>query len=258
MRKPVALLAALLFLAPTLGQTLKARPRFVWGGYGVRVDPVDEMEKVLRIVKNGRTRIEIHDYAFKTGLVEITGRPPKELWILAFSGGAHCCFTSYLFTQEEGLKNLLVLFHANAGMEVEDLDGDGRGELVVYEDYAYFGDLCYACSPVAISVYRWDGARFYDATLRFPERTRKKAAAYRRELEEGLRQNAYLDDLKGAALGYWANALRIGEGAKARAWLLSHASAPLRRWLLAHEAEIVSSASPLPRSARRVFSGDEE
>ncbi len=238
-----------LMLAPTFAQ--QAPEKFTWGSYGVRIEQADEIEQVLRIVKDGLTQVSIRDYDLSTSLVEITGRPPKELWVHAFSGGAHCCFTSYLFTLEGGLHNILELFHGNAGMEVKDLDGDGRGELVVYRDYGYFGGLCYACSPVAVEVYKWDGARFYDATLQFPEATNKKAAEYRWECQDALERKAEAEEMEGIALGYWVNMLRVGRGAEARRWLLGAMPFEVRRWLLEHEVEIVNSASPLGRSAAR-------
>ncbi len=244
-----ALLIMSLMPIPAFAQ--QALEKMAWGSYGVRIEQADEVEKVLRIVKDGRTQISIRDYDLSASLVEITGRPPKDLWVHAFSGGAHCCFTSYLFTQEGGLRNILELFHGNTGMEVKDLDGDGRGELVVYRDYGYFGGLCYACSPVAVEVYRWDGARFYDATLQFPEATNKKAAKYRWECQDALARKADAAELEGLALGYWANMLRVGRGAEARRWLLGAMPFEVRRWLLEHEVEIINSASPLGRSAAR-------
>jgi len=249
MNKRALALAGLLLVLMAFAQG--EATRFVWGSYGVRVERADEIEKVLRIVKDGRTQISIRDYDLDTELVEITGKPPRELWVSAFSGGAHCCFTSYLFTQEGGLHNILELFHGNAGMEVKDLDGDGRGELVVYHDYGYFGGLCYACSPVAVSVYKWDGARFYDATLQFPEQTNKKAVEYRWECQDALERGAGTDELEGFALGYWVNMLRVGRGAEARRWLLANMPFEVRRWLVEHEAEIINSASPLGRSAAK-------
>lgn len=249
MKKALALLLALALLAPAPAQ--QVLKKLLWGRYGVRIERADIAEQLLRIVQNGRTQITIRDYDLSARFVEITGRAPKELWVYAYSGGAHCCFTSYLFTQEEGLHNLLDLFHGNGGMEVKDLDGDGRGELVVSWDYGYFGGLCFACSPVAVSVYKWDGARFYDATLELPGPTRAKAEKYLRACRNALASGASADELEGLALGYWANMLRLGRGAEARRWLMQQMPPEVRRWLLRHEVEIINSASPLPRTAAK-------
>jgi len=191
--------------------------------------------------------VSIRDFDFSAKLVEVTGRPPQELWVSTFSGGAHCCFANYLFTQEGSLRNILALPHSNAGMEIKDLDGDGRGELVVDHDYSYFAGLCYACSPTAVAVYSWDGARFYETTLYFPTPTQSKAAGYRSSCEKALSRGAWTDELKGCALGYWVNLLRVGEGAQARSWLMSNMPYAVRRWLIEHEDEIINSASALPR-----------
>ena len=51
------------------------------------------------------------------------------------------------------------------------LDGDGRRELVLGDDsFAYFEDLCYACSPAHLPLVAcYTGTRFEDCTRRFPD-----------------------------------------------------------------------------------------
>ncbi|XOB99140.1 hypothetical protein ACMC9I_03385 [Deinococcota bacterium DY0809b] len=246
MKKLLVILVVALLFSSSSAQKVKGK--FIWGEYGVRIEKLSDAEAILRIIKNGRTQVSIRDFDFSTEFVEVTGRPPKELWVSTFSGGAHCCFTSYLFTQEGGLRNILALFHGNGGMEVQDLDSDGRGELIIDIVYAYFGDLCYACSPKAVTVYSWDGARFYETTRRFPKRTQALAARYKSDCENALSKGANATELEPCALGYWANMLRVGEGSQARSWLMAKMPYAVRRWLVANEDAIINSASPLPRN----------
>ncbi len=68
----------------------------------MRIERASDVEKVLRVVQDGRTVLALRDYDLSVRFAEFTGRPPKELWITAFSGGAHCCFRDYVLTQEGG------------------------------------------------------------------------------------------------------------------------------------------------------------
>jgi hypothetical protein len=99
-----------------------------------------------------------------------------------------------------------------AGFDLRDLDGDGRTELVVGDDaFAYFGDLCYACSPSHLPMVLCRAARgFEDCTRRFPEFLRGALPRYTARLKPpaGEEDRAFV---KGAALGALAVWSLLGE-----------------------------------------------
>lgn len=225
----------------------------VWGEYGLQLENTGAEGQRLRIIKDGHTLIQVEDYMLSHTTAEITGRPPTELIVSGFSGGAHCCTTNYVFTQEGGLRNILVQFGGDGGISTEDLDEDGKDELVFQKVYSYFGDLPFSESPVAVQVFTWDGARFYDATLRYPQPTKQLAAEYRNECQEKLIQGADDFELEGCALGFWANSLLTGQGANAKSWLMQKMPYEVRKWLLANEEDILNSVSPLKRSYDKKF-----
>lgn len=246
------MLAALAALAP-VGLAQKPLQSLTWGGYGVRIEGKSEGEQVARIISSGRTRLEVRGWRLEASLVEITGKAPKELLLTDYSGGAHCCFTHYLFTQEGGLRNLMYEEWGDGGIqEVRDLDGDGRAELITVAVYSYFADLSFADSPGVTRVYAYDGIQLYDATRQFPARNLQEMRRYQSAFGEA-RKSGNLSGMKGSALGYWVNALVIGRGAAAKGWLMQNAPLEVRKWLLDNEEAILNSTSAVRISYNRTL-----
>ncbi len=173
--------------------------------------------------------------------------------VTGYSGGAHCCFTDYVFTADGGLRTLLIFEGGNGRISsVQDLDGDGSSELIAHNDVlAYFDDLCYACSPGLTIVIGWDGRKFADRTRRFPQFARRDAAEERVRFLKALpKDDPYAEDeRRSAALGYFANMILLGEGPAARPWLLARAPESTRRWLVAEEGNL---RKVLARTSRKI------
>lgn len=72
-----------------------------------------------------------------------------EMILYGWSGGNHCCFTLKIATMKPNMSKLYQFELHNAILQpLKDLDGDGIVEFVYYDDVlAYFGSLCFACSP---------------------------------------------------------------------------------------------------------------
>jgi hypothetical protein len=246
------MLAALAALAP-VGLAQKSLQSLTWGGYGVRIEGKSEGEQVARIISSGRTRLEVRDWRLEASLVEVTGKAPKELLLTDYSGGAHCCFTHYLFTQEGGLRNLMYEEWGDGGIqEVRDLDGDGRAELITVGVYSYFADLSFADSPGVTRVYAYDGIQLYDATRQFSARNLQQMQRYQSAFLEA-RRSGNVSGMKGSAMGYWVNALVIGRGAAAKGWLMQNAPLEVRKWLLDNEEAILNSTSAVRISYNRIL-----
>lgn len=169
--------------------------------------------------------------------LEMTGGGELELHVNAYNRGS-CCRADLYFTQDGGLRNLLI-FLANIGgiPELRDLNGDGRPELIAYNDVLlFFGDLSRSDSPGMVMVIGWDGKQYRDQTRRYPTFARKEAQEYRDELLGNPED-------KRAALGYYANSLAIGENTAARAWLRKYANKDTFEWLFSHEEELRTAVS---------------
>jgi hypothetical protein len=202
----------------------------LWEQYGFveRVQIRDGSGQVLREIRNLVARKEeLHGFPpgglggseIEVNFVEMAGGGLPELNIEAYSGGAHCCEVDYYFTQDGGLRNLLIFVGGNSeGPKPRDLNGDGRPEFIVGSDVlANFGELCYACSPWVQMVIGWDGKAYRDQTKAYPQLARKLAQGYRAEflkllsdpkLRERVFENFWPGYEDGAALGYTSRGFR--------------------------------------------------
>jgi hypothetical protein len=168
----------------------------------------------LSIQKGGRLLLTISDWSItRLECADIGGDKVFDLLVSSYSGGAHCCETLHVWALGEKPQKLLEYPAGNAGgFELRDLDADGRQELLLGDDsFAYFGDLCYACSPDHLPMVVCRTPRgFEDCTRKFPEVLRDALA----RLADRLKPPADADDLKyveGAALGSLAVWSLLGE-----------------------------------------------
>jgi hypothetical protein len=86
-----------------------------------------------------------------------------ELIITQYSGGAHCCEYNWVYTFDNGLKEVMNSHeYGSLGFmaEPEDLNGDGNFELMFQNlTFSYFYRCCYAASPSNNIVLEYDGTK---------------------------------------------------------------------------------------------------
>ncbi len=219
----------------------------VWGNVGLRVDNVSKDSAVFRIVEGGTTKRAIQGTDFEAYLVEMTGKPPRELWLRAKQPGNY--WVDYFFTLEGGLRNIgMIDGKGGSGVtQVEDLDGDGKAEIAMFgTPLSFMVGLDNSKSPFLTNVLGWDELRLADVTARFPKRIRTTILFHYYDFLKSVEQNDAPSE-KSAALGYYANSLQIGEGRIAKAWLMRNVpDAELRRWLLDNESRMVNTFYSYP------------
>jgi hypothetical protein len=113
---------------------------------------------------------------------DINGDGLPDLVVSAWSGGAHCCYSSGVYSVGEDVKPVLALTTGNCGPgEFEDLDGNGTREFVTCDDRFASMYCAFAESPLPRVIYSYDPARgmYVLDTPRF-------ASRYREELAEAL------------------------------------------------------------------------
>jgi hypothetical protein len=89
-----------------------------------------------------------------------------------YSGGAHCCFGTQVYTlRPSGVALILQKPESNAGGFFEDLDADGVYEFITYDDsFAY--QYCPYAAGVGVKVvmaYNPGEDHYIPASMRFPE-----------------------------------------------------------------------------------------
>lgn len=189
----------------------------------------------LSIQKGGRLLLTISDWSItRVDCADFNNDKTLELLVTTYSGGAHCCETLRAWALGTSPRQILQFAGGNAdGFELRDLDGDGRMELLIGDDsFAYFDDLCYACSPSHLPMVACyaDGA-FQDCTRRFPEVLRSALTRY---LDRVKPPDADTDikQVEGAALGVLAISVLLGEEDKGvEAVRQAAASEEVMKWL---------------------------
>ncbi len=101
-----------------------------------------------------------------------------------YSRGVHCCFTAQLFTVNNNTLTLLASNNFNnSGFAIEDVDKDGRMEVVTSDDrFAYqFGS--YTQNRFFLNIYRWENNSLVLANLKFRAWVLKDIEQLKIELE---------------------------------------------------------------------------
>ncbi|EYB68194.1 hypothetical protein DEIPH_ctg025orf0027 [Deinococcus phoenicis] len=252
MKRPLLLLPVLLALLPAANaapQPLK------WGNLTVTVTPrpAENFDaEAQATVKNGtRTVLTVKGWNVSAELQPLRPGGLPELVLTGYSGGAHCCSTYYVFTQDTGsVENLAVIEAGNYGLRFTDLNGDGTKELLLASDTLAYYDWSYAVSPALLTVLGWDGVRLADRTRAYAYVPAQEAARNLRELLAGLQQSGTAQDILKAQLGgYYANMLLAGQGTQAEQMLRTQVftkSAPLRDWFRQHRTGLINAAYAQP------------
>jgi hypothetical protein len=113
---------------------------------------------------------------------DINGDGIRDLVVSAWSGGAHCCYSSGVYSVGEEVRPLLLLETGNCGPgEFEDLDGNGTQEFITCDDQWAYTYCSFADSPMPRVVYSYDSSR-----RRYVPDTPRYASRYREELSRAL------------------------------------------------------------------------
>jgi hypothetical protein len=138
---------------------------------------------------------------------DVTGDSRADLIVQTYSGGAHCCFDIYVYQFAPTVRRVLNYEAGNAGgFEVRRLGGRIVVELGD-DSFAYYKDLCYACSPAYLPLaacFR-EGA-FVDCTRRYPQVVTRFVSFYTARLQDAMKftDESRLVYMRGAALGIYA------------------------------------------------------
>lgn len=245
----LALAGLLALLSPAQAEELK------WGALTVTVTPRSSENydaEARAVVKNGsRTVLTVKGWNVAAELQPLRPGGLPELVLSTFSGGAHCCVTSYVFTQDTGsVENLAIIEGGNYGVRFTDLNGDGTKELVFASDSLAYYDWSFAVSPALLTVLGWDGVRLADRTRAYAYVPLQEAARNLRDLLGGLgKSGAFPEELRARLGGYYANMILAGQGRQAEEVLRTQVftkSAPLRDWFRQHRTGLINATYAQP------------
>lgn len=235
-------------MAPALAQAATPPTPTKWGGLSIqltRASMTDDSLPAARLtLRNGtRTIFTVSDFGIEAKLIPLRPGGMPELVVRTFSGGAHCCSTSYIFTQDTGsVQNIGIIDESNYGFSPVDLNKDGTFELVfVLDTLAYF-DYSYADSPGLSSVIGWDGIRLADRTRAYTYVPAQAAARELKELRSRMIDSPDLESLTPRLSGYYGNMILAGRGAEAEKVIAALPGvAPLKAWFAANRTALISA-----------------
>jgi hypothetical protein len=101
---------------------------------------------------------------------DITGDSLREVVVSTWSGGAHCCYSTSIYSISGQVRPVLTIETGHCGPgELMDLDGNGTLELITCDDRWAYAHCSFAESPFPRVVFAYDGARgnYHPATPRY-------------------------------------------------------------------------------------------
>lgn len=108
---------------------------------------------------------------------DVTGDGVPELFVEAYSGGAHCCYT-LLVVSEVGERSILATIDfAHSGPTVIDYDADGVHEIELLDWTFAYWNTSFAESPAPTVVLRWNGSAFVPSVRHMRDRGPQPSAA---------------------------------------------------------------------------------
>ncbi|MEN3280136.1 MAG: hypothetical protein V7607_1276 [Solirubrobacteraceae bacterium] len=152
-------------------------------------------------------------------VVDLNGDGEPEVLVDAYSGGAHCCALTEIASFNGTGYGVQEIYWGNTGYELNDLDGDGRPELVGADDAFAGAFSSYAASFFPPRVVDYDPAvsgALRDVTARFPALIRKNRSQALHALARARR--AHYETL-GVVAAYVADLYLLGDASHVRPYL---------------------------------------
>ena len=147
------------------------------GAYGIRywrhTDSQTGFDDVVLIEKTGMQSIRIETalaIAPLTG-ADINGDGFPEAIIETYTGGAHCCYGTQVYSLGEEPTLILEKPESNADGQFQDLDGDRIYEFITFDDIFALEYCPYVSSPFVkvIMVYNPEKGAYLPASADFPD-----------------------------------------------------------------------------------------
>jgi hypothetical protein len=175
----------------------------------------------IRIWSRGRLIVDhTAGYAYAGAYVlpalsirELDGTGPPEVIVTMYSGGAHCCCQTVLFT---GMHRLTKLWGHYGAPVLRDVDGDGKPEFHGFDSRfaAAFGS--YGGSGLPAKVWSYSAGALHDVTTAYPAEVQADMAKWY-AIYQRAAAGKNSDSVRGALAAYAADGYSLGQGDAAMA-----------------------------------------
>jgi hypothetical protein len=175
----------------------------------------------VRIWSGGRL---IVDYAPRYGYAgayilpalsirQLDGAGPPEVITTVYSGGAHCCWATVIFT---GTHRIWKPWGHYGAPVLRDVDGDGKPEFHGFDSRfaAAFGS--FGGSGLPAKVWSYSGNALHDVTVSYPAEVQADMAKWYAAYQTSAAMKSS-DGVRGALAAYAADGYTLGQGVAAMA-----------------------------------------
>ena len=181
-------------------------------------------ENIATISVEGQTLVQIENAMALGELTgtDVTGEGHPDAIIETYTGGAHCCSSTFLYDLGPSPVKLLETPLSNCGGRFEDLDGDEVFEFVTCDDLFAYVYCAYAASPAVRVILQYEpGVGYVPASPRFAHLYAEDIATHTRMAEEARPDEwaGWDDTLKCAVLPLVLDYLYVGQADQAWAAL---------------------------------------
>jgi len=181
-------------------------------------DPTQNLEAPnlrYQIMENGQVQMQDRRNTIGSGRVFLrdfdkSGTP--EVIVVTFSGGAHCCTSTFIYTKHQGkFQRVETGGKDSRGFDYQDLDGDGTIELISRDQSFYYAFSAYAFSFPPSQIFSLKEGKLVDTTRNYPRYLRAELQRMFAAIEELTRENGQIN---GVLAGYVAQKALLGEFAQ--------------------------------------------
>ena len=164
-------------------------------------------------------------------IAELDGNGSPEVLLNLYSGGAHCCYSTVIsyWVQEPPHEASLLHDWGDPGYRLEDLDQNGRPELVSRDAGFAYAFTSYAASRMPPQIWRFARGRLEDVTRDFPSYIEKDAAECWKAFQELSPKDPTGNDVRGLAAAYVADEYLLDRGSEGWRRLLAAYQKPDRK-----------------------------
>jgi hypothetical protein len=172
-----------------------------WVREGTEIFPSGTCECIIIVHQGTRQVLTIGSGEYMAASVDdaggrdITADGSPELVITLWSGGAHCCYDTTVYSVGDEVLPILSHSGGNCSGRFEDYDGDGSLEFETCDDQWAYAYCAFASSPMPPVVFAYDRSvrEYRVATPRFASRYRDTIAANLDEAQKRLSESSGVD-----------------------------------------------------------------
>ena len=175
-------------------------------------------------------------------VLDLDGDGEPEVLLNLYSGGAHCCFSTriYFFAGEPARYDSLLQKWGNPGYRLEDLDHDGKTELVTGDDRFAYAFTSYAASRLPPRIWRYSSGALEEVTRSFPSLLEEDGTSCWKAFLQQSPGDPTGDQTRGLAAAYLADECLLGRSSEGWRLLIESYKKPDRKKFFAALTDLLA------------------